>query len=130
MASARKGIWERLSVASAAAPAERPEVDNAETHLAELQTRLEQRKSQRERLETEAMADLQNRLHRMAYEKYRDLDSLIVEDLVTLSELKRRTPELVVRARAAQQMEDLRTAQQSVRRMMSLLRVHTYGSRG
>ena len=79
-------------------------------------------------LEGAARQDLTNRLHRMAYEKYRRLESLKSENVVLLGEVKRREPVLNRRIRLDRQQDELKTDVEEVRRMVKLLRMYAIGS--
>ena len=79
-------------------------------------------------LEGAARQDLTHRLHRMAYEKYRSLESLKSENVALLGEVKRREPEFMVRIRLDREQDELKTDVEEVRRMVKLLRMYAIGS--
>lgn len=77
-------------------------------------------------LERSARQDVQHRLHRIAYEKYRTLDGKLAEQLELLGELKRREPDLHQRIRIGRRADNLRVKVSDVRRMIELLRLYAH----
>ena len=91
---------------------------------AELATRLAVLQAERQVLQKAAERDVRNRLHRIAYEKYRVIDSTISEDIRVLGEVKRREPDLRKRIRIGRRIDQVRHEAGEVRRMIELLRLY------
>ena len=93
-----------------------------------LRVRLQERRSHGSELEASVAKDVHNRLHRIAYEKCRQLESSLALEGAILHELKRRETDLRKRIRLSQELENVQRRAESARNMLKVLRVSTKAS--
>lgn len=116
-----------VALSSAPSVADTP-ADPAEARRAltpgELDSRLLEVTVEIDRLTLQVRRDVDNRLHRIAYEKCRVLDARLAEAVDLLLERKRREPRLGERILIDRQIEGLHDRVVEVRDMIDILRLY------
>lgn len=112
-----------VTLLSASAPASEP-AGLADLSQVELEARLEVIRVTVGSREQEVRRDVEKRLHRIAYEKYREIEALLGGETAVLVEMKRREAKLGRRILIAEQMREVQVHVGAVQQMLGLLRLY------